>query len=91
MDLLFFAKHLFAAVFGSGAPIPMHRGAGKFPKVTKPSGDHYTRAEIETAAIPMMISIIRVARARSVAGGPQLAPRRSPICWSLAARPGRDH
>ena len=34
MDLLFFAKHLFAAVFGSGAPIPMHRGAGKFPKQT---------------------------------------------------------
>jgi hypothetical protein len=35
-------------------------------------GDN-TRAEIEAAATLMMISVIRVARARSVAGGPQRA------------------
>jgi hypothetical protein len=49
------------------------------------------RAGIADVTIATAQTVIRRARARSVAGGLQLAPRRSPICWSLAARSGRDH
>jgi len=44
------------------------------------------RAGIADVTIATAQTVIRLARARSVARGLQLAPRRSPLCWGSAAR-----